>query len=135
MRVFNKEERLVPPFLCFICETSPQREAGVHVIDTGWNFDPPAQTPLNGRKLVCERCVAAMANLLGYRSTDQVDEAVTALKDARDLLMPLQGVIRSLASDIEKRTANLFNLPFIEQTETSKVIQDEKKAEKEEESQ
>lgn len=131
MRVVNEDERLVPPFLCFICETHPQREAGILVVDTQLNFDPPAPTPLSGRKLICSRCVGELANLLGFRDTDQVDDAVRALKEARDALMPLQGVIRSLANDIESRTANLFNLPFIEQVETSQVVKDRREKKKE----
>lgn len=130
MRVFGDGERLVPPFLCHLCETHPQREAGVDVVDTGWNFDPPAPTPLNGRKMVCSRCVTEMANLLGMRTAEQVDDAKKALDDARKFLQPVQHQIESLAADISERVAHLFNLPTIEQVETSKVVTERRKKEK-----
>jgi hypothetical protein len=131
MRVVPEQEQLVPPFLCHICETSPQREAGIDVIDTGWNFDPPALTPLNGRKLVCGRCVAEMANLLGFRTSDEVDRAKKALEDARRFLQPIQGQVASLAQDISTRMDKLYNLPSIDGTETSQVVKDRREKEEE----
>jgi hypothetical protein len=131
MRVVPEQEQLVPPFLCFICETSPQREAGILVVDTGWNFDPPAANPLKGRKLVCERCVAQMANLLGFRSSAEVDDAKTALEDARRFLQPLQGQVASLAQDISNRMDHIYNLPAINNTETSQVVKDRREKEEE----
>lgn len=132
MRVVPDEERLVPPFICFLCETSPQREAGVHVVDTQRNFDPPAPSPLKGRKLVCERCVEEMANLLGFRNGEQVDDAKAKLDAARAALEPIQHVIQSLAADIRSRVTNLYDLPQIEQIETSPVIVEARKKDKEE---
>jgi hypothetical protein len=130
MRVIPEQERLAPPFLCFLCETSPQREVGVLVVDTQLNFDPPAHTPLNGRKLVCERCVAEMANLLGFRTASEVDDAQRALDDARSFLQPIQTQVKSLADDINRRVDGLFNLPVIENTETSQVVKDRRKKRK-----
>lgn len=128
MRVVPEQERLVPPFLCFICETHPQREAGVLVVDTGFNFDPPAQNPLTGRKLVCGRCVAEMANLLGFRSSSEVDDARRALEDARRFLQPIHSAVKSLAQDIDRRVGSI-NLPTIEGTETSPVVRDQSEKE------
>lgn len=131
MRVVSDGERLVPPFLCHLCETHPQRENGVYVIDTGWNFDPPAPTPLNGRKLVCSRCVEAMANLIGWRSADEVDEAKRVLEEARQKLKPIQEVVESLAADIGERMQHIWDLPTVGGVETSKVVTERREKEKE----
>ncbi len=131
MRVIGESEQLPAPQRCFICETHPQREYGVLLVDTGFNFDPPAPTPITGRKIVCSRCVQELANLLGYRDSDQVDEAKTALEDARRFLQPLQSTVQSLAFEIGERVDKLFNLPNIEQTETSPVVKEKREKDKE----
>lgn len=134
MRVIGEQERLPNPERCFICETHPQREAGVLLVDTGVNFDPPAHNPLRGRKLLCSRCVEEAAGLLGFRSSAEVDDARTALNQARDALKPIQAVVQSLAVDIDQRVDKLFNLPAISGVETSPVVLAQKEKESENES-
>lgn len=129
MRVFGEQERLPNPERCFICETHPQREAGVLLVDTGFNFQPTAPNPLRGRKILCSRCVSEAANLLGFRSSDEVDEARAVLNDARDALRPIQAVVQSLAVDIDQRVSKLFNLPALDVTETSPVVKAQKEKE------
>ena len=134
MRVIGEQETLPAPHVCFICETSPQREAGVLVVDSGFSFNPHVVHPLKGAKLICERCVQEAANLLGYRDGDEVDAARKAIDDARAYLQPLQNTIQSLAEDLSGRVDHLFNLPDIEGTKTSKVVLDKREADKEDES-
>jgi hypothetical protein len=126
MRVFGEQERLPLPERCFICETHPQREAGVLLVDTGLNFQPTAPNPLKGRKILCSRCVSEAANLLGFRTSEEVDEARDTLEAARRFLQPIQNTVQSLAKDIESRTEKLFNLPGFDSTETSPVVKEQK---------
>ena len=131
MRVFGEQERLPLPERCFICETHPQREAGVLLVDTGFSFQPTAPNPLRGRKILCSRCIQESANLLGMRTSEEVDDARTALNAARDYLKPLQNEVQSLAVAIDQRVNKLFNLPAIEGVETSPEVGKAKEKESE----
>jgi hypothetical protein len=84
MRVVSDQERLAPPALCFICETSPIREGErPNVVDTQRDFNPPALSHLSGRKYICERCVDEAAHLLGYVRTDELETAQNMMDQAR----------------------------------------------------
>jgi hypothetical protein len=128
-RVIRDDERLPQPFVCFICETSPQREAGVDVVDTGHNFEPSAPVHITGRKLICSRCVQEFANLLGFRTADEVETILSSVKDARAQLQETQNFISSLAVNISEATSGLFNLTLPDITETSPVIRERKEKE------
>lgn len=100
MRVVDSSERLGPPALCFLCETSPQREFGVHVVDTERDFNPPALSHLSGNKYLCERCIDEAAHLLGFVRSDEIDTANNALNNARRSLAQFSEFAKSLSQDI-----------------------------------
>src|SRR3954464_13819070 len=52
------------PGVCFICEQRPVE--GQRAVDTLCTFDPGIMTSLNGRKYICEGCVATVAKLFGF---------------------------------------------------------------------
>lgn len=70
---------IMSPGVCFICEmTNPGR-----YIDTLRSFEPGGVTKLNGRKYVCEHCVAGLADYLGWASPERywnLEEMLTNLQ-------------------------------------------------------
>lgn len=88
----------LPPSQCFICEHRPTE--GVKSIDTGRTFDPAGLTSLNGRKYVCENCVAEMAKLFGFERGDQVEKAKVDAEIAREELSRMQDRARQVAEQI-----------------------------------
>lgn len=62
MKLVSQDTRLDPPYVCFICEGSPQREIGEQVVDTEYVYNPPAPSGLRGRKYICGRCVEGAYN-------------------------------------------------------------------------
>ena len=125
MRVVPEGERLAPPSLCFICETSPQREVGVNVVDTQRQFNPPTLSHLAGTKFICERCVEEAARLLGFTRSDDVELANTRLEAANRLIAETQVHVASLANGI-KEVLNSVELNPIEKTRKSPDVVEKK---------
>lgn len=126
MRVIPEAERLQPPFLCFLCETHIQREAGVRVIDTGRDFDPAAPVHLKGRKVVCERCVDEAARLLGYVKSEDVDMADKALQELREHTLKILPLVQGLEEDIKQRLLIIGDFAPRARTQADKVIKEER---------
>jgi hypothetical protein len=112
MRVIPQSERLNPPFICFICESSPPRDA-IDVVDSGYDFNPAFLTSISGEKYLCARCVEAAAKVLGFVQTDELDTAKKALEDLRAELLGTFDMIANLASSITDRVRSVGPLPSI----------------------
>lgn len=51
---------------CYLCYTEPH--TGVQMIDTGQSID------MEGRLIICARCIEAMGDLLGYIPPDKAEK-------------------------------------------------------------
>lgn len=82
------------PSVCFICQSSPPESA---IVDTLMTFHPPAPSPLDGRKYLCEHCVGTAARLLGWASpaekasAEYAIEAVSAHRDSLEQELTARG--------------------------------------------
>jgi hypothetical protein len=103
MHIVPNGEVLQRPSICFLCETSPTREAGTKVADLERDYTPPAPSNLYGRKYVCERCADELARLFGYVQSEDVQNANAALASARQTLQEVADYARSLSAAIVDR--------------------------------
>ena len=126
MRILPEGERLPAPSLCFICETSPQREAGVNVVQTFRQFNPPALSHLSGEKLLCERCVEEAARLLGFVRSDDVDLANRKLAEANLKFAQVNELVKSLAKGITDSVGDVTVTPLEVIEKSPDVVKKEK---------
>lgn len=59
----------LPPGFCFICELSND----VKYVDTFRDFEGNVREKLDGRKYVCEECIAEFAKKLGFATAKEAD--------------------------------------------------------------
>lgn len=88
------------PSVCFVCESTPPESA---IVDTLLTFHPPAPSPLDGRKYLCEHCVGTAAKILGWQSpTEKLSleqahqEVILKVRELREELTAKDDFVRSV---------------------------------------
>jgi hypothetical protein len=96
---------LQAPNVCFLCEQSPFEDEAV--VDTQRNFQSDiSRSHLDGRKYVCSRCVAEMANLFNFVSPTEAQalkdavEAAVAEKEAAEKQVSLQETLKAAVAEL-----------------------------------
>lgn len=84
---------MLAPGACFLCELSPNE--GEPVFDTARNFNPPAPSPLDGRKYVCRGCGVFVAEAFGFVAAEV---AVVNAERAADADARVAAVLDQVAS-------------------------------------
>jgi hypothetical protein len=102
------ETCVLPPGLCFICETTPQE--GDLVVDTGRNFYAAAPTNLDGRKYLCGGCISSAGKQIGLASDEALNKAAAERDIALGRLAALRDRCRALASELSEEILNKVEL-------------------------
>ena len=117
MQKLPKEVTPLPPNMCFICETTPRRDAGEDIVDTTRTFEPTPPNARSGRIYVCSNCVDGLARAMGYVKSGEVEKARKAVMDAQETLARLKDRIRGLLGELtgsvtENNTINALEIPI-----------------------
>lgn len=96
MRVMEDRSEMQAPGICIICETAPQGR----VVDTNQSLTLGFPSHIEGRKYVCEGCVAAMGEQVGLVSIESRDQSRRDEVRARAEFVAVVSAVRDAAQAV-----------------------------------
>jgi hypothetical protein len=97
MQLINKSD-LLAPGVCALCESSPSDES--KIVDTLKNLVTGFPHQLEGRKYVCQACIAALGEVIDLIPAAVQREAVQKAADAEAKLVAIGGFLDGFAAEI-----------------------------------